>query len=72
MHAAARESLATEVTDGQLAELLASGRKLEVVLARLSGAAGMEAADCLLALRLQVPNEAHLLAALHLALAEPR
>lgn len=68
MHAAARESLATEVTDGQLAELLASGRKLEVVLARLSGAAGMEAADCLLALRLQVPNEAHLLAALHLAL----
>jgi hypothetical protein len=56
------------VTDVQLADLLASGRKLEVVLARLSGAAGEEAADCLLALRLRVPNEAHMLAALHLAL----
>ncbi len=48
MHSAARESLGTQVTDAQLADLLGSGRKLEVVLARLSGAAGLEAADCLL------------------------
>jgi hypothetical protein len=68
MHAAARESIGSPVTDGQLAELLDSGRKLEVVLARLSGSAGTDAADCLLALRLLVPNEAHMLAALHLAL----
>jgi hypothetical protein len=67
MHAEARSSLETAVTDEQLAELLASGRKLEVVLARLSGATGAEAADCLLSLQLRVPNEAHLLAALHLA-----
>jgi hypothetical protein len=68
MHAAARESLGSLVTDSQLADLVGSGRKLEVVLARLSGAAGAEAADCLLALQLHVPNEAHLLAGLHLAL----
>jgi hypothetical protein len=68
MHAAARRSIGDQVTDGQLADLLESGRKLEVVLGRLSGAAGPEAADCLLALRLRVPNEAHMLAALHLAL----
>lgn len=68
MHAAARESLGDHVTDGQLASLLDSARKLEVVLARLSGAAGVEAADCLLALQLRVPNEAHMLAGLHLAL----
>lgn len=68
IHAAASESLGTQVTDGQIADLLASSRKLEVVLARLSGAAGVDAADCLLALRLRVPNEAQLLAALHLAL----
>ncbi len=68
MNAAATESLGPAVTDGQLAGLLGSGRKLEVVLARLSGAAGAEAADCLLALRLPAPNEAHMLAALHLAL----
>jgi hypothetical protein len=68
MHAAAGESLGSQVTDRQLANLLSSGRKLEVVLARLSGAAGAEAADCLLALRLHLPNEAHLLAGLHLAL----
>src|SRR5215469_1150414 len=68
MHSAAAQSVGAEVTDGQLAGLVGSGRKLEVVLARLSGAAGAEAADCLLALRLRVPNEAHMLAALHLAL----
>lgn len=68
MHAAARESLGDQVTAEQLADLLGSGRKLEVVLARLSGAAGPDAADCLLALHVSVPNEAHMLAALHLAL----
>jgi hypothetical protein len=67
MHTAARQSLGDQVTDQQVADLLGSGRKLEVVLARLSGAAGAEAANCLLALRLSVPNEAHMLAALHLA-----
>jgi hypothetical protein len=40
MHDAARESLGTQVTDGQLSEVLSSTRKLEVVLARLSGTAG--------------------------------
>jgi len=68
MHAVAGQSLGDQVTAGQLADLVGSGRKLEVVLARLSGAAGTDAADCLLALRLSVPNEAHMLAALHLAL----
>ena len=68
MHTAARETLGSQVTDRQLANLLGSGRKLEVVLARLSGAAGAEAADCLLALRLHMPNEAHMLSGLHLAL----
>jgi hypothetical protein len=67
MHAAARHSLGSQVTDGQLADLVDSARKLEVVLARLSGAAGAEAADCLLSLRLRVPNEAHMLAGLQLA-----
>ena len=68
MHAAASESLGDQVTARQLADLLESGRKLEVVLARLSGAACRDAAGCLLALQLSVPNEAHMLAALHLAL----
>lgn len=68
MHAASRESLGSQVTVGQLADLLDSGRKLEVVLARLSGAADVAAADCLLALRLLVPSEAHMLVGLHLAL----
>lgn len=67
MYAAARESLGDQVTDEQFTDLVSSQRKLEVVLARLSGAAGVEAADCLYALRLRVPNEAHMLAALHLA-----
>lgn len=68
VHAAAGVSLGAHVTDAQLTDLLGSGRKLEVVLARLSGAAGAEATDCLLALRLRLPNEAHMLAGLHLAL----
>lgn len=68
MHAAAVESLGDLVTAQQLADLLKSGRKLEVVLARLSGAAGPDAAGCLLTLRMSVPNEAHMLAGLHLAL----
>ena len=56
------------MTDRQLSEVLSSTRKLEVVLARLSGTAGVETAKRLLALQLQLPNEAHLLAALHLLL----
>jgi hypothetical protein len=68
MYAGANESLGDQVTDEQLTDLVNSGRKLEVVLARLSGAAGIEAAGCLFSLRLRVPNEAHMLAALHLAL----
>jgi hypothetical protein len=68
MHTLAKESLGSLVTDEQLTELVASTRKLEVVLARLSGTAGIHAAECLLALQVEVPNEAHMLAALHLAL----
>src|ERR1700689_3174157 len=68
MYAAAKESLGDQVADEQFADLVNSQRKLEVVLARLSGAAGVEAVDCLFALHLRVPNAAHMLAALHLAL----
>ena len=64
MHTLAKESLGSLVTDEQLTELVASTRKLEVVLARLSGTAGIHAAECLLALQVEVPNEAHMLAAL--------
>ena len=66
MHASAKSSLPDFVGDDQLHDLLTSSRKLEVVLGRLSGAVGIDAADCLLALHLRLPNEAHLLAALHL------
>lgn len=67
MHAVAAESLPTQVTGAQLDDLIGSARKLEVVLGRLSGMVGVRAAECLLSLCLRLPNEAHLLAALHLA-----
>jgi hypothetical protein len=67
MHEAAKADPRSRVTDEQLDELLGSERKLEVVLGRFFGAVDAGAANCLLALRLRVPNEAHLLSALHLA-----
>jgi hypothetical protein len=68
MHTVARESLGSVVADQQFDALVASTRKLEVVLARLSGAAGVDAAECVLALHVRLPNEAYVLTALHLAL----
>lgn len=53
----------TELT----AELTASNRKLEVVIGRLVQTIGEDALGCLFALRLHLPNESHLLAAVHLA-----
>src|SRR4051794_15457555 len=67
MHEQAQR-LAPDLTDAaQLAAFTASSRKLEVALGRLWGILGDDALDCLLCLHVAVPNEAHLLAALHLA-----
>ncbi|HYS35095.1 MAG TPA: SIR2 family protein, partial [Pseudonocardiaceae bacterium] len=68
MHTAARAVAPDLVTAAALDALVASPRKLEVVLGRLWGTIGADALRCLLALRVEVRNEAHLLAALHLAL----
>ncbi|SNY64248.1 hypothetical protein [Paractinoplanes atraurantiacus] len=66
MHEAARDALGALVTDEQLEELCGADYKLEVVLGRLWGTVGPDALDCVLALRVDVPNEAHMLSALHL------
>jgi tetratricopeptide (TPR) repeat protein len=50
-----------------LLELQESPTKLEVVVGRLSSTVGPVGKKCLLALRTTLPNEAHMLAALHLA-----
>lgn len=63
----ARSFAADAAVVDDLGRLLASGRKLEVVLGRLWGIVGPDALGCLLALRVAVPNEAHLLSALHLS-----
>jgi hypothetical protein len=67
VHDVATKVAPADVSDGALAELVDSQRKLEVVLGRLWGSVGEDALRCLLALRLEVPNAAHLLAAVHLA-----
>lgn len=67
IHTTASQVATTQVSDHTLAELVGSRRKLEVVLGRLWGTVGQDALRCLLALRLDLPNEAHLLAAVHLA-----
>jgi len=67
IHAAASQVASTDVSDRALAELVDSQRKPEVVLGRLWGTVGEDMLRCPLALRLNMPNEAHLLAALHLA-----
>lgn len=66
MHQAARDALDPLVTAEQLRKLCGAAYKLEVVLGRLWGTVGPDALDCVLALRIDVPNEAHMLAALHL------
>ncbi|TNH24943.1 hypothetical protein FHG89_23960 [Micromonospora orduensis] len=66
MHEAARRRLAGLVTDAQLEAVRAEAYKLEVVLGRLWGTVGPDALDCVFALRVSVPNEAHMLAGLHL------
>jgi hypothetical protein len=66
MHDAAREAVPSLVSDAQLDALRRGPYKLEVVLGRLWGTVGTDALRCLLALRLDLPNEAHLLCALHL------
>jgi hypothetical protein len=67
LHTAAAEVSPATVTAADLTAMLGSQRKLEVVLGRLAGVVGSDALDCLLALRLELPNEAHMLCALHLA-----
>ena len=69
MYAAAVRSPAAAhlLTPAHREELLKSGRKLEVVLGRLWGTIGDDALGCLLSLAVDLPNRAHLLAALHLA-----
>jgi hypothetical protein len=69
IHAAAMSApaAASLITDVQLDELIGSQRKLEVVLGRAWGTIGDDALGCLLTLTVEVPNEAHMLAAVHLA-----
>jgi hypothetical protein len=67
LHSAAARATTDVVSAGDLDDLRASPMKLEVVLGRLWGTIGDDALDCLLALHLDHPNAAHLLAALHLA-----
>jgi hypothetical protein len=64
---AKRTSPPTMVDRALLLELQASPTKLEVVVGRLSSTVGPVGKKCLLALRTTLPNEAHMLAALHLA-----
>ncbi|MEU8006398.1 hypothetical protein AB0B66_35015 [Catellatospora sp. NPDC049111] len=66
MHSAAQELLGPLVSDGQLDRIRGEAYKLEVVLGRLWGTVGPDALDCLFALEVRVPNEAHMLSALHL------
>jgi hypothetical protein len=67
VHEHAASDVPDLITNDQLDALLDSGRKLEVILGRLWGTVGDDALGCLLALHVDVPNEAHLLSALHLA-----
>jgi len=55
------------VNGGQLRQLSGPERKLEQVLGRLWRIVGHQALECLRCLRVGLPNEAHMLAALHLA-----
>lgn len=66
MHQAARCALGPLVTDDQLHNMRGAAYKLEVVLGRLWSVVGPDALECVLALRMFVPNEAHMLSALHL------
>jgi hypothetical protein len=66
-HAAAQQVAGHLVAAADLDELLGSAWKLEVVIGRVRGTIGDAALDCLRALDLVLPNEAHLLAAVHLA-----
>jgi hypothetical protein len=69
VHAAAAGASATRglITEVQRDALITSHRKLEVVLGRLWGTIGDDALDCLLTLAIAVPNEAQMLAGVHLA-----
>jgi hypothetical protein len=68
MHTAANRVADDVVTSDSLDSLTRSSRKLELVLGRLWGVTGDDALVCLLSLRVAIPNEAHLLCALHLVL----
>src|SRR6266511_1884270 len=60
-HAAAHQVAGHLVAAADLDELLGAAWKLEVVIGRLRGTIGDAALDCLRALDLVLPNEAHLL-----------
>lgn len=55
------------LTRAHLNWMVGSGYKLEMVLGRLWGVIGEDALGCLFSLRIDLPNPAHLLSALHLA-----
>lgn len=54
------------LNDEHLQSMTSSGHKLEMVLGRLWGVLGDDALGCLYALKVELPNTGHLLAALHL------
>jgi hypothetical protein len=66
MHEGARDRLGPLVSDDQLDRIRGEAYDLEVVLGRLWGTVGPDALDCIFALRVNVPNEAHMLSTLHL------
>lgn len=66
MFAQTRVAAPELVDEGHLRAMTGSGHKLEMVLGRLWGVLGDDALGCLFALRVELPNTGHLLAALHL------
>lgn len=67
MHSRAQAYAPRFVSDAELDELRVPARKLEQVLGRLWRLIDSDALGCLYCLRPALPNEAHMLSALHLA-----
>jgi hypothetical protein len=67
MHHQAAEYAPTLVSEDEIKDLRRPERKLEQVLGRLWRVVGEDALECLHCLHVSLPNEAHMLSALHLA-----
>jgi hypothetical protein len=67
MYVGAADYAAALVDAAQLDDMRQPQRKLEQVLGRLWRVVGEDALGCLRCLHVAVPNEAHMLCALHLA-----